>query len=136
MFIRSQDKEKLVPVNRICITKAKTGDEYKVVNYHSDSSEYDTLGCYKCKDTAINIISKIQRNINLKYDTFEMPEDIYEGIGEGDKIDLSKGTDCPNCNKSLRFEWDGLNGFKKVAYCCNKKYIIVPSDIWTVESSK
>lgn len=71
VWIRSQDKEKLVKCNDIAIkTDSKDGKTirgYIIVGYFDKETEYEELGFYTSKDTALQILDKIQENITAMY---------------------------------------------------------------------
>lgn len=79
LWIRSQDKEKLLKCNDIAIKNHRydTMDEYgnrcinykgyEIVGYFDKNTEYETLGTYKTKERALEVLDEIhQRLINLQ----------------------------------------------------------------------
>ena len=69
LWIRSQDKEKLVKCNDITIA-TDTEDEktirgYKIVGYFDKQTEYEELGFYTLHSRALEILDEIQKKINL-----------------------------------------------------------------------
>lgn len=65
LWIRSQDKEKLVKCNDIAImTDSEDGKNirgYKIVGYFDKNTEYEELGFYTSKKRALEVLDKIQK---------------------------------------------------------------------------
>lgn len=86
LWIRSQDKEKLVKCNDIAIKSFLYNeipeDEWchSIVGYFDKETEYEILGSYKTKERAIEILDEIQNYIllpntdNSAY-IYEMPKE-------------------------------------------------------------
>lgn len=67
LWIRSQDKEKLIKCNDIAIsTDSEDGKTigYKIVGYFDKNTEYEELGFYSSKTRALEIIDEIQSKLN------------------------------------------------------------------------
>lgn len=69
LWIRSQDKEKLIKCNDIAIAPfiledGKTISGYKIVGYFDKNTEYEELGFYTLKTRALEIIDEIQSKLN------------------------------------------------------------------------
>lgn len=68
LWIRSQDKEKLIKCNDIAISTdsedGKTIRGYKIVGYFDKNTEYEELGFYSSKIRALEIIDEIQSKLN------------------------------------------------------------------------
>ena len=83
LWIRSQDREKLVKCNDIAIKRFLLNeipkDEccYSIVGYFDKETEYETLGSYKTEKRTIEILDEIQGYIKLKY-LYELKE--YDAI--------------------------------------------------------
>jgi len=69
LWIRSQDKEKLVKCNDIAIATdtedGKTIRGYKIVGYFDKQTEYEELGFYTLHSRALEVLDEIQKKINL-----------------------------------------------------------------------
>lgn len=84
LWIRSQDKEKLIKCNDIAIsTDSEDGKTigYKIVGYFDKNTEYEELGFYSSKTRALEIINEIQSKLNcnkflLKPNFFLSKDDI------------------------------------------------------------
>ena len=79
MWIRSQDKESLVQVDCLCIEKTES-DEGKYIYSSFDIVQgCITLGTYKTKERALEVLSDIQKYINsdimMNLDVYEMPKE-------------------------------------------------------------
>ena len=57
LWIRSQDKEKLLKVNDIAI------EMNMIYGYYDKNTEYELLGQYKSKERALEVLDEIQRKI-------------------------------------------------------------------------
>lgn len=70
LWIRSQDKEKLVKCNDIAIATdtedGKTIRGYKIVGYFDKQTEYEELGFYTLYSRALEVLDEIQRQINTR----------------------------------------------------------------------
>lgn len=85
LWIRSQDKEKLVKCNDIAIATdtedGKTIRGYKIVGYFDKQTEYEELGFYTLHSRALEILDEIQdlmrslTDSDLKIIQYEMPKD-------------------------------------------------------------
>lgn len=85
LWIRSQDREKLVKCNDIALTTDSedgiTIRGYKIVGYFDKNTEYEELGFYINKKRALEILDEIQEtvnfNIKLQVNTcvYEMPKE-------------------------------------------------------------
>ena len=68
LWIRSQDKEKLIKCNDIAISTdsedGKTIRGYKIVGYFDKNTEYEELGFYSSKTRVLEIIDEIQNKLN------------------------------------------------------------------------
>ncbi len=58
LWIRSQDKEKLVKVNDIAI------EMNMIYGYFDKNTEYEHLGSYSTKERALEVLDEIQKKIN------------------------------------------------------------------------
>ncbi len=66
LWIRSQDREKLVKCDDISIAiDSKKG--YKIVGYFDKNTEYEELGFYIMKTRALEVLDEIQKIISQKY---------------------------------------------------------------------
>ena len=72
LWIRSQDKEKLLKANDIGITNNEINEGgsikfkgYKIVGYFDKNTEYELLGTYETKERALEVLDEIQNKINL-----------------------------------------------------------------------
>ena len=83
LWVRSQDKERLVKVDKIELyeNKDKTDDEYKkcAIYEYTDNERQYLLGIYKSKERALEVLDEIQKRI-------EVPK--YNMTEEYEKIDL------------------------------------------------
>ena len=61
MWIRSQDKKTLVKVDKLIIGYDKDEKVYEIHNV------YDSLGIYKSKERAIEVLDEIQERISPKF---------------------------------------------------------------------
>lgn len=98
LWIRSQDREKLLKCNDIAISNNMINEietirfkGYKIVGYFDKNTEYEDLGIYETKERALEVLNEIQeaklgnfhyrctRNVKVssKEDTiiYEMPKD-------------------------------------------------------------
>lgn len=72
LWIRSQDREKLVKCNDIAIKSFLYNeipkDEWchSIVGYFDKETEYEILGSYKTKERALEILDEIQNIFSLK----------------------------------------------------------------------
>lgn len=72
LWIRSQDREKLIKCNDIAIRSLlfdeipKKEWNYSVVGYFDKETEYETLGYYKTKERALEVLDEIQEFIENK----------------------------------------------------------------------
>lgn len=100
LWIRSQDREKLVKCNDIAIKSFLYNeipkDEWchSIVGYFDKETEYEILGSYKTKERALEILDEIQNkltldcNINGNYQEMDLQikarlvESQYEAIYE------------------------------------------------------
>lgn len=68
LWIRSQDKEKIVKCNDLVIKTesedGKTIKGYSIVGYFDKETEYEELGLYSSKHQALNILDEIQSILN------------------------------------------------------------------------
>lgn len=68
LWIRSQDKEKIVKCNDLAIKTesedGKTIKGYSIVGYFDKETEYEELGLYSSKNQALNILDEIQAVLN------------------------------------------------------------------------
>lgn len=62
LWIRSQDREKLICCNDIAIA---TGNEYKIVGYFDKNTEYEDLGFYLTKERALEVLDEIEERIMI-----------------------------------------------------------------------
>ena len=67
LWIRSQDKEKLLKANDIGISNNAINEGgsikfkgYKIVGYFDKNTEYEILGTYETKERAIEVLDEIQ----------------------------------------------------------------------------
>lgn len=81
LWIRSQDRKKLVCCNDIAIStkhyeiKAedilncnKNKNVYEVVGYFEKNTEYELLGTYSTKERALEVLDEIQNIFSLNYE--------------------------------------------------------------------
>lgn len=60
LWVRSQDKNKLVPINdELYIPNSRTGEDFGI--FYKDKM----LGYYKTKERALEVLDEIQNKINL-----------------------------------------------------------------------
>lgn len=59
MYIRTQDREKLIPINNLTIALES---EQRMI-YSNNNNNYYILGFYKTKDRAIEILDDIQKTL-------------------------------------------------------------------------
>ena len=82
LWIRSQDREKLVKCDDIVIRKllfdetAKKKYDYSIVGYFDKETEYEILGFYKTKERALEVLDEIQTEISNYVGT--MAQIVYE----------------------------------------------------------
>nr|DAZ10814.1 MAG TPA: hypothetical protein [Caudoviricetes sp.] len=101
LWVRSQDKEKLLKCNDIAISNNMINDGasikfkgYKIVGYFDKNTEYEILGTYKTKERAIEVLDEIEEKIilintiNIAKDTVSLiayknalPEEKIKGLG-------------------------------------------------------
>lgn len=86
LWIRSQDREKLLKCNDIAISNNMINEietrrlGYKIVGYFDKNTEYEDLGIYETKERALEVLDEIQNYIllpntdNSAY-VYKMPED-------------------------------------------------------------
>ena len=67
MWIRSQDKKTLVKADKLIIGYDKDEKVYEIHNV------YDSLGTYKSKERAIEVLDEIQSCVN-NVNIYEMPK--------------------------------------------------------------
>ena len=67
LWLRSQDKEKLLKCNDIAISNNVINEResikfkgYKIVGYFDKNTEYEILGTYETKERAIEVLDEIQ----------------------------------------------------------------------------
>lgn len=73
LWIRSQDKEKLLKCDDIALVKRNW---YEIVGYFDKGTEYEVLGVYENYEKALSVLNEIQNHINNNYaDVFEIPEE-------------------------------------------------------------
>lgn len=67
LWVRSQDKEKLLKCNDIAISNNVINEResikfkgYKIVGYFDKNTEYEILGTYETKERAIEVLDEIQ----------------------------------------------------------------------------
>ncbi len=72
LWIRSQDREKLLKCNDIAISNNMINEietirfkGYKIVGYFDKNTEYEDLGIYKTKERALEVLDEIQNYILL-----------------------------------------------------------------------
>lgn len=66
LWIRSQDKEKLLKVNDIAIENKvflETKEISMIYGYFDKNTEYEHLGTYKSKERALEVLDEIQNKI-------------------------------------------------------------------------
>lgn len=68
MWIRSQDKKTLVKADKLIIGYDKNEKVYEIHNV------YDSLGTYKSKERALEVLDEIQSCIN-NVNVYQMPEE-------------------------------------------------------------
>lgn len=79
LWIRSQDKEKLVKVNDIAI------EMNMIYGYFDKNTEYEHLGSYATKERALKVLDEIQYKIQCMNDDFyykegyETDTKVYDG---------------------------------------------------------
>lgn len=66
LWIRSQDKEKLVKCDDISISIDINVKSYKIVGYFDKNTEYELLGTYKTKKRALEVLDDIQNFICIE----------------------------------------------------------------------
>lgn len=76
LWIRSQDKEKLIKCNDIAIsTDSEDGKTigYKIVGYFDKNTEYEDLGIYETKERALEVLDEIQNifSLNIKNKNYD-----------------------------------------------------------------
>lgn len=122
LWIRSQDKEKLIKCNDIAIsTDSEDGKNirgYKIVGYFDKNTEYEELRFYSSKTRALEILTEIGNRL-AAYDKFLLKQkscllsrdDIYNAKIELEKlnnINLITGNSLfeiePIVNKILYYE--------------------------------
>lgn len=68
LWIRSQDKEKIVKCNDLLIKTesedGKTIKGYSIIGYFDKQTEYEELGFYSSKAQALNVLNEIQNMLN------------------------------------------------------------------------
>lgn len=74
LWIRSQDKEKLLKCNDISMPNNMIYEVgtikfkgYKIVGYFDKNTEYENLGTYKTKERALEVLDEIQDILKPKY---------------------------------------------------------------------
>lgn len=74
LWIRSQDREKLLKCNNIAITNNIVDkidiikfEGYKIVGYFDKNTEYENLGTYKTKERALEVLDEIQNLLRPIY---------------------------------------------------------------------
>ena len=85
LWIRSQDKERLVKVDKIELyeNKDNTDDEYKkcAIYEYTDNERQYLLGIYKTKERALEVLDEIQ-------DILKNNQYVYKVNGLGEKVDI------------------------------------------------
>lgn len=83
LWVRSQDKEKLLKCNDIAISYNVINEResikfkgYKIVGYFDKNTEYEILGTYETKERAIEILDEIQMLLQptIKYEPIVQEE--------------------------------------------------------------
>lgn len=71
LWIRSQDREKLIKCNDIAIVTesedGKTIRGYKIVGYFDKNTEYEELGFYTLRKRALKVLDEIQDLLQNAY---------------------------------------------------------------------
>lgn len=63
LWVRSQDKMKLIKINNACITFGDNTRDYAIV--YDEPNGIEVLGIYKTKQRALEVLDEIQKKINL-----------------------------------------------------------------------
>lgn len=88
LWVRSQDKEKLLKCNDIAISNNAINEResikfkgYKIVGYFDKNTEYEILGTYETKERALEVLDEIQdRMLNSAF--------VKKINGLGEELDL------------------------------------------------
>lgn len=91
MFIRSQDKRKLIPAEKyvICVANAqeKSGIHHRIT---ATAMEYIVLGEYSTEERAIEVLSWIMEAIENEENTYQMPQEL-EPVFTGAEEEMNGG---------------------------------------------
>lgn len=84
LWIRNQDKENIIKVDALEISKEECDEEiiYEVVTFYSD--KLIVLGCYKTKERALEVLDEIQENIIKQGQLITLTDE--KGIPNGSKF--------------------------------------------------
>ena len=91
LWIRSQDKEKLLKCNDIAILKNMINEEesikfkgYKIVGYFDKNTEYEKLGTYETKERALEVLDEIEKLIKpiTIFQNYQVDKSTIEKIKE------------------------------------------------------
>lgn len=79
LWIRSQDKEKLVKCNDIVV------NDDCIIGYFDKDTEYEDLGTYKTKERALEVLDEIQNILfpKFKIDTSSIKENGHSWVENG-----------------------------------------------------
>lgn len=64
LWIRSQDREKIICCNDIAIATDNEYKIYKIVGYFDKNTEYEDLGFYLTKERALEVLDEIDKYKN------------------------------------------------------------------------
>lgn len=65
LWIRSQDREKIICCNDIAIAIDNEYKIYKIVGYFDKNTEYEDLGFYLTKERALEVLDEIEERIMI-----------------------------------------------------------------------
>ena len=77
MFIRSQDKTKLIPAGKyaFCVAKVLMGAG-KPDRYAIEVDDTYSIGTYSAEERAIEVLGRIMEAIENEENTFQMPQEL------------------------------------------------------------
>lgn len=98
LWIRSQDKESLIQVDCLCIEKNEIDKEEYIYSSFDIVQGCITLGTYKTKERAIEILDEIQNKLNEPKNSYE---DLVNKLKIFSETPIIKCDNNDNCNISL-----------------------------------
>ena len=101
LWIRSQDREKLVKCNDIVVNGSS------IIGYFDKDTEYEDLGTYETKERALEVLDEIQNIIKPKFliRLDEAKQEIADFLNVGDAYIIAENNgDVKNINNTFVYE--------------------------------